>query len=273
MATGAFDLGIETEISWADSTVNWWLGCQRLTLACDNCYAEALVTRYGWTTWGPHGERKRTSAAYWKQPFRWQRNASKFQFEHGHRQRVFSSSLSDFFDNRAPKEWRDEAWTIIRDTPDLDWLVLTKRPENILRFLPPDWDDGYPNVWLGTTTEDQDNYDRRWRKLAAIPAKIRFVSYEPAMGPLTLHGSALPLPDWLIYGGESGPKARVADWRWGMRIMNECAALGVACFVKQHGTYASNPLGDTAEARRLDPPSNGKGGALLRGYLIREFPV
>jgi protein gp37 len=267
-----------SKIEWCDSTQNFWLGCTKLSKACDNCYSEALNARYGWVEWGPHGIRKRTKT--WGAPLGWQRNAGRFQAEHGRRQRVFTCSLSDFFDNKAPKEWRDEAWTVIRDTPDLDWLILTKRPENIRRFLPADWGSGYPNVWLGTTTEDQENFDRRWPKLAAIPAVVRFISYEPAVGPLRFPDTSSRdgRPDWTISGGESGPGARISDPQWFRDLRDDCRDYGSAYFFKQFGNYGSNAAVferglSKAEAERLDPKANGKGGALLDGRLWREFPV
>ncbi len=193
-----------TKISWTDHTFNPWIGCQQVSPACGHCYAEALTKRYGWTQWGPGGERKRTSENYWKQPVRWNRRAAAA----GTRDRVFCASLADVFDNQAPEGAREDLWELIRNTPSLDWQLLTKRPQNFAGFLPEDWNGGYPNIRLGVSAENQEEYDRRWPILAATPAAtpaiIRFISYEPALGPLRL--SAQPeKPDWLIWGGESGP--------------------------------------------------------------------
>jgi len=268
-----------TEISWADSTFNPVIGCQRVSAACDNCYAETLAERYGWTTWGPHGERKRTSPANWRKPVLWQRHAASFQKANGHRQRVFCASLADVFDNRWPEGAREDLWALVRATPDLDWLILTKRPENYGRFLPLDWGAGYPNVWLGVTTEDQQCFDRRWSILAEAPAAIRFISYEPAVGPVTLKG-AKTAPDWVIFGGESGPKARTTPLagQWARAMRDECEDLGAAFFLKQWGAYHSNPLvceqGVSPRVAALkDPVENGKGGGLLDGDLWRRFPA
>jgi protein gp37 len=119
----------------------------------------------------------------------------------GYRQRAFCASMADVFDNQVPEEWRQDLLELIRDCKRLDWLLLTKRPQNILKMLPVDWGDGYRNVWLGLTGENQEWFDRRWSILQRIPAAVPFISYEPAIGPLRLprHG---PLPDWLISGGE-----------------------------------------------------------------------
>ena len=111
--------------------------------------------RYRRVQWGPHGERSRTSDANWRQPLKWARQPG------GRRPRVFCASLADVFDNKAPKEWRDDLWELIKETRQLDWMLLTKRPENIRKMLPKDWGSGYPHVWLGTTTEDQQHYDHR----------------------------------------------------------------------------------------------------------------
>jgi protein gp37 len=145
-------------------------------------------------------------------------------------------------------------------------------------MLPPDWNDGYPNVWLGITAEDAERFRIRWPALARIPAALHFVSYEPAIAPLEAIdiGRAGRLPAWIISGGESGAHARVMHPAWARYVRDQCRALGIAFFHKQWGTYSSNPLVERglspAEAERRDPRTNGKGGALLDGRLHREFP-
>jgi protein gp37 len=141
-------------------------------------------------------------------------------------------------------------------------------------MLPADWSDGYSNVWLGTTAEDQNRFELRWERLKKIPAIVRFNSYEPALGPLRLPSSG-PLPDWLISGGESGAGARPLNPRWVRDVIADGRNLGVAPFHKQWGSYHNNPLvvehGMTArEARELD--AEGQGGGLVDGKLVREFP-
>jgi protein gp37 len=142
-------------------------------------------------------------------------------------------------------------------------------------MLPPDWGDGYPNVWLGTTTEDAERFKLRWPILARIPASIRFLSYEPAIGPLGAIDIGERLPDWIICGGESGGRARVMQPAWARHVRDQCVAFGIAFLHKQWGTYASNPLvqeqGMPAnKAARLDRA--GKGGGILDGKLYRTFP-
>jgi protein gp37 len=152
-------MGEKTEIAWCDHTFNGWIGCQKVSAGCDNCYAETLMDkRYHKVEWGPHGERKRTSEANWKLPFRWAKAARAS----GRRPKVFCSSLADVFDNQVDQSWRIDLFDLIDATEELDWLLLTKRPENVAKMLPTNWRNGRDNVWLGTTCEDQAAYDRRW---------------------------------------------------------------------------------------------------------------
>lgn len=219
-----------SKIEWTDHTFNPWIGCQKVSPGCDHCYAESLSKRYRWVEWGPHGERKRTSAANWRKPRQW----AKTPGGTGKRPRVFCASLADVFDNQAPQEWRDDLFELIWETPELDWLLLTKRPENIERMLPLTWDGHGPwdNVWLGTTCEDQAAYDRRWPILRSVRAAVHFISYEPAIGPLRLPLNST-YPDWLICGGESGPGARYMLPAWAVDIRNDCERAGVRFFMKQ----------------------------------------
>ena len=264
-----------SKIEWTDHTFNPWIGCQHVSPGCDHCYAEAMMDkRYGRVEWGPHGERKRTSEANWRQPLIWNRKARQFKREHGRRPRVFCASLADVFDNKVQESWRKELFALIRQCRRLDWLLLTKRPQNIAKMLPPDWGDGYANVWLGITAEDQLHYDQRWPRLSMIPAAVKFVSYEPAIGPLRLPKRG-PYPDWLISGGESGGGARPMDPQWARNIIADCRRYGVAPFHKQWGTYASNPLvaehGLSINDAKLHD-DYGTGGGLVDGKLVRKFP-
>ncbi len=221
-----------SNIEWTDHTFNPWIGCQKISPGCDNCYAQTIMDhRFHRVEWGPHGSRLRTSPANWKAPFRWAADAARS----GKSARVFCASLADVFDNKVDEAWRTDLFDLIRMTPELDWLVLTKRPENYKRMLPPDWGPGYANVWLGTTAESQKYYDHRWSILKSTPAKIRFISYEPALGPLQIGQDARgnEYPDWIICGGESGPGARFMKRRWARSLRDECGRLGVSFFLKQ----------------------------------------
>lgn len=214
-----------SKIEWTDHTFNPWVGCQKVSAGCDHCYAEAMMDhRYGRVKWGPHGERQRTSDANWKKPLQWAKAAGK------NRPRVFCASLADVFDNQVPGMWRDDLWSVIDATPQMDWLLLTKRPENIASMLPADWGCGRNNVWLGTTCEDQKAFDRRWPILRETNAVVKFISYEPAIGPLRL-GDARP--SWIICGGESGSGARLMQPQWAYDLKAECEVGGVPFFMKQ----------------------------------------
>lgn len=224
-------MGENSAIQWTTHTFNPWIGCQKVSPGCDHCYAETQNNHRKWNggTWGPHAPRKRTSKGYWKQPLKWAREACGT----GIRPRVFCASLADVFDNKAPDGARTDLFTLIEDTPELDWLLLTKRPENIKKMLWPKWDSALPgNIWLGTTCEDQAAYDRRWPIVAEVPARIRFISYEPAIGPLSIEGHK-KTPDWLICGGESGTGYRDMPQVWAENIMGQCDDAAVAFFFKQ----------------------------------------
>lgn len=240
----------KTTIAWCDFTFNPWIGCQKVSAGCNNCYAETLMdTRYHRVEWGQRktdgtepsvGTRVRTSEANWKLPLRWNRKAIEQieLYDEGmltlrpERPRVFCASLADWLDNQVPWKWRYDLWGVIEATPNLDWLLLTKRIENYAKLKPWHLDRIPPNVWLGITAEDQDAYDKRWPILARIPARVRFVSYEPALGPLTIKGYK-EKPEWLICGGESGKGYRDMKTRWATAIGIECEEFAVAFFFKQ----------------------------------------
>lgn len=229
-------MGEITKIEWATHTFNPWIGCTKVSAGCDHCYAEALMDiRWQKVKWGPHGERQRTSPGYWAQPARWDRQAAKYQRPGLVRPRVFCASLADVFDNQVPVQWRLDLFDLIVSTPNLDWLLLTKRPENMKLMLPRSiWEIGpILNVWLGFTAEDQAAFDRRWPIIAQIPAVRRFCSYEPAIGPLRLLNIDTRGLDWLICGGESGNEHRHMPLGWEYEIRRDCAVRGISYFFKQ----------------------------------------
>lgn len=264
-------MGEKTEIAWCDSTFNPWVGCTKISPGCDNCYAEAFMDkRLHRVQWGPHGERKRTSAANWREPVQWNNRARGFRSSFGRRRRVFCSSLADVFDNQVPPEWRHDLFRLIWDTPALDWLLLTKRPENIARMIDdalrplmgtvfgPWYGRGWPNVWLGFTAEDQEHFDRRWPIMRNIPAVVRFCSYEPAIGPLRLWNrgdfSSVGL-GWLIAGGESGHGYRPMDTRWIEDVKIDCEVLGIPFFMKQMA--GKKPIPDYLMTRQFPEVPHG----------------
>lgn len=238
-----------TAIAWTDSTFNPWWGCSAVSPGCDHCYAEALDRRTGGAHWGPHATPRLTSADNWRKPRRWQREA----LQSGERRRVFCASMCDVFDKNAPEGARERLWALIRETPNIDWQLLTKRAPNVARYLPPDWGAGYPNVWLGVTVEDRKHGLPRIDVLRQIPAAVRFLSVEPLLedlGAIDLSGI-----HWVIVGGESGPKARALDASWVLSIRRQCAGQNVPFFFKQWGGR-----------------SDDKGGCVIEGAEVKEWP-
>lgn len=237
-----------SKIEWTDHTFNPWEGCQKVGPGCDHCYAETRNARFGGgqaVNWGPGAPRKRTSAANWRKPLAWNRDAGAFYAQHGRRQRVFCSSLADVFDNAVDPTWRRDLFDLIELTPNLDWLLLTKRIGNVVRMPPThDW-AARGNVWLGATICNQSEADRDIPKLLAVPARRRFLSMEPLLGPVDLgHSCRLAafhtteLLDWVIVGGESGPEARPMNPRWAADLRDQCQAAGIPFLFKQWGEWA-----------------------------------
>jgi protein gp37 len=265
-------MGENSKIEWCDHSFNPWIGCQHVSPGCDHCYAETLNRFRKWAAdgaWGPHPERRRTSVATWNKPRRWNAEGPTFAQAHGHRPRLFSASLADWLDNEVPPQWRSDLGRLIKDTPELDWLLLTKRPENYKNLAPWDLDKIPSNVWLGVTCEDQAHYERRWAILsqARIRAAVKFVSYEPALGPLTTlqlepGGS---VPDWIICGGESGAGARRMKPAWARAVRDECADLDLAFFMKQVG---SNHDGWPTNIRRKGDDMD----EWPKDLRVRQFP-
>lgn len=225
-----------------------------------------MDTRYGRVKWGKGNPRQRTSAANWKNPIKWNEEAKKSH----KRTKVFCASLADVFDAEAPIEWLADLFTLIWKTPHLDWLLLTKRPENICPRLSDiahgsDTDlsvyDMLPfnNIWLGTSVESQDE-THRVRTLQHIPALIRFISCEPLLGDLDLFGLKF---DWAIIGGESGSKARPFETAWARNIIHQCRQNSAAPFMKQLG---SNSDIETKDSKGGDPSE------WPQDLRVREFP-
>jgi protein gp37 len=177
-----------TGIEWCDSTFNPWIGCAKVSPGCDNCYAEVSTpSRTMGIVWGATAERHKTSAGNWAQPIKWNRDAEEFKAKHGRRRRVFCASLSDVFDNAVPDQWRVELFALIRMTPDIDWLLLTKRIGNVGKMIPVDFDSEiYSNVWLGISVVNQEEADRDIPKLLSIDVALRWLSMEPLLGPVDI---------------------------------------------------------------------------------------
>lgn len=276
-------MGEKTRIEWTDKTWNPWVGCSKVSPGCSHCYAESWADRFG---------RKftdRTRTKDWKAPIRWDRQfveAVRFYKEEDigpepTRPKVFPS-LCDWLDEKVPIEWLADFLWLIYKTPNIDWILLTKRPQNWLHrieateywmngkfgpknFLVGNWLLGTapPNIWLGISCEDQQRADERISELLKIPAAVRWVSCEPLLGPIDLNSvefgsntrqSALSPTymgrpyshdaklDWLVIGGESGTKARPCDLDWIRSLVKQSKKAGVPVFVKQLGSNAEQDL-------------------------------
>lgn len=246
-------MGTDTAIEWCDHTWNPWRGCDKVSEGCRFCYMFRDQLRYGRD---PSVVVRAADPTYYAPLRKWREPA-----------RVFTCSWSDFFHVDADP-WRAEAWDIIRQTPHLTYQILTKRHGRIARCLPPDWGAGYPNVWLGVSVEDQKRADERIPVLLQTPARVRFLSCEPLLGPVDLgllgttpktwgygYRAVYDLLHWVIVGGESGPGHRPIELDWVRNLRDECQANRTAFFFKQFG-------GLTPKA----------GGRLLDGREWSEFP-
>lgn len=242
-------MSANSSIEWTDHTFNPWWGCTRVSPGCENCYAETFAKRFG-VKWGVDAARRTFGEKHWSEPLKWERDAVKFAAKHGRRARVFCASMADVFDKDAPAEEWGKLWRLIESTPSLDWLLLTKRPQVWAKgILLGDLAKTHPNVWLGVTVEDQRRADDRMPYLVAQSAARRFVSYEPALGPLNLEPWAAQF-DWVITGAESGHGARPMDEEWARSMRDWCTKTGTYFFYKQRiegGRKVSLPLLDGAQ--------------------------
>jgi protein gp37 len=243
-----------SKIEWTDHTFNPWIGCTRVSPACDNCYAEALMdARYGRVQWGAGNPRSRTAVSTWRQPRKWNREAER----DGTRPFVFCSSLADVFDNEVDPAWRADLFRLIEDTPNLAWLLLTKRIGNALKMIYAANTALPRNVAIGATMANQEEYDRDSAKLARVKEVAKplftFGSFEPMLGPIVIDAAA---PDWIIVGGESGTNARPMDLDWARSLKRQSDDLDRIFNFKQVGGRTSD-----------------KGGHLLDGQAYLARPV
>jgi protein gp37 len=255
-----------SNIEWCDHTFNPWIGCTKVSPGCANCYAEAQQDhRYHRVKWGKHQARKPTSDTYWKQPLKWDRKAKAL----GVRKRVFCASLADVFDTEVSDVLRHLLFELIYKCQNLDWLILTKRPQKAVDFLGGTSGAGlaafvhnFPNVWMGVSVEDQIRADERIPELLKIPAKVRFLSMEPLLGPVdvsryfdcdTISGCSddwffHPI-NWVIVGGESGTDAREMKPEWAQSLRDQCQAAEIPFLFKQWGTQNKKAAGRILDGR------------------------
>lgn len=271
-------MALNSKIEWTHHTFNPWWGCQRVSPACEHCYAERMAGHVGrnmarlWhqaepgRMWGPGSTRVTPPDSAWDQPVAWNRDAIRS----GDRRRVFCASMADVFEDRRDLDpQRARLWNTIALTPSLDWLLLTKRPEHVASMVPASWMcDGFPrNVWMGVTAENQAWADRRIAILARLPAAVRFISAEPLLGAVDLapHVGSI---DWVITGGESGPGARGNGdtIAWYRSLRDVCARHGIPFLFKQWGNFAPNAEGGIVRLRAKNKDRQ------LDGREWNEFP-
>lgn len=297
-------MGDETGIAWTERTWNPWQGCHKISPGCKFCYMYEEKHRYGQDP----ATVVRSATATFEAPLaKFGARSTKgtpgaWKWAPGGL--VFTCSWSDWFIEEADA-WRDDAWAIIRERPDLTFQILTKRHDRIKACLPDDWGDGYPNVWLGVSVEDQKAAETRIPSLLRVPARTRFLSMEPLLGPVDLNRLRLsprcegcgqmPRADvfsaaehcgctfdaggepldwrplhWIILGGESGPKARACSLAWLEILTRQARAAGVATFVKQLG---ANVVDGADEPYRTHHPKGGEPAEWPPRLRVREFPV
>jgi protein gp37 len=236
---------------------NPWWGCVKVSEECTNCYAATFDRRVHGKEgahWGPRAPRRFFGDGRWNEPVRWNREAER----EGVRPLVFCASMADVFERHPDLvEPRARLWDLIQATPSLDWLLLSKRPENMTEMAPAAWSSGWPpNVWAGTTTGNQKRADERIPHLLRVPAVRRFLSCEPLLGPVNFRwaswvnyerkpGAVFTEYDglrgihWIICGGESGAKARPMHPAWARSLRDQAVAAGVPFFFKQWGEHAA----------------------------------
>jgi protein gp37 len=274
-----------SSIEWTHHTFNPWWGCTKVSPACDHCYAETWAKRVGQGVWGAKAPRRFFTDKHWAEPLRWNREA----VADGERRRVFCASMADVFERRADlNETRERLWELIRATPMLDWLLLTKRPQEIGKKVP--WSNDWPeNIWLGTTVENQKYAELRLPHLLKHRAHVRFLSCEPLLGPIDLtpwikanategwHGI-----DWIIAGGESGPGARPMHPPWARSLRDQAMDADVAFHFKQWGHWVPAEIVTEEQKRSVIELPDGsemawlakkEAGRKLDGDTWDGFPV
>ncbi len=269
----------DSKIEWTTHTFNPWWGCTKVSPACDNCYAEKWAKRTGHDIWGHKGPRRELSDAYWKQPLAWQKQAE----QQGVRPRVFCASMADVFEwKKGLNPIRERLWELINQTPNLDWLLLTKRPHLINRLGPQTpWPS---NVWLGTTVESQRFANERIPKLVENDATVRFLSCEPLLGPVDLtKWLEAGRINWVIAGGETGAGARPTDPEWFEMLKDQCTTAGVPFHFKQWGDWypitdevlvsSARTLVDDKYSVRFVKRAKRLNGRTLAGRTWDELPT
>jgi protein gp37 len=257
-------------IEWCDHSFNPWWGCVPVSPGCQHCYAEAWAKRYHHDVWGTQTSRRTFGERHWQEPIKWNKQAIR----QGVRKRVFCASMADVFEDHPELVTkREKLWQLIETTQMLDWLLLTKRPENIRRMAPASWEAAWPqNVWAMTSVENQERANQRIPFLLDVPALVRGLSVEPLIDTVDLTPWLANI-QWVIVGGESGRHARPMHPDWVRTIRDQCREFGVPFFFKQWGNVYPFEQGNNGtchvEFQRMDKKAAGR---LLDEQTWDEFP-
>lgn len=248
-------MGENSKIQWTDHTFNPVWGCVKVSPGCQHCYAETLSKRFGKNIWGPNSSRRTFKDAHWKEPLKWNAAAER----EGKRAKVFCASMADIGEDHPDwEEPRRRTFELIQQTPALDWLLLTKRPEFLLGEIAQFYIDRPPrNLWFGFSAENQDYFYKRWKAVEPFARyfSVVFISAEPLLGPIFIENNTLNL--WWIDGGESGPKCRPANPAWFRYHRDQCRNFDIPYFLKQLGGH---------------PDKRGDIEQFPEDLRIREFP-
>jgi protein gp37 len=292
-------MGDKTGISWTDATWNPLRGCSRVSEGCRNCYAEMIAARFCQPGQAYHGLANPRTGKWTgevalvesalDQPVRWKKP-----------RRIFVNSMSDLFHEKVADEWIDRIFSVMAAAKQHTFQVLTKRPERMLAWFNEPGQDAehcadmmdapwpLPNVWLGVSVEDQKTADERIPLLLQTPAAVRWVSYEPALGPVDFSGNWLrcgkpavhahcnPHLNWIVVGGESGGKARLFDPRWAMAVRDQCRKAGVAFYMKQLGDHPVYPYPESGSMLIPWKPKKRGGSDPAEWHeslRVQEFPA
>lgn len=271
----------DSNTEWAHHSFNPWWGCAKVSAGCDNCYATSKTSNYGYNFWDSDAPRRTLSHATWDKPLIWNNEA----LEAGIRKRVFCSPMADVFERRPDLiHPRQRLLTLIGATTNLDWLLLTKRPENIKILAPIDY--RYPsNVWLGTSVEDQYSVNNRIKYLLEFKKpKVRFLCCEPLLEALDIRRYLVPNAygvriDWVIVGGEYGSRSRPMNPEWVESLREQCLEANVPFLFKQWGDWAvADPYEQFVEEHQIiefsrqdgTPIQMKKVGKKAAGHLLDD---
>ncbi len=273
-------MGENTKLEWIHHTFNPWWGCEKVSQACKHCYAETWAKRVGSKVWGADSERRFFTDKHWQQPIKWNHGAGITKQRH----RVFCASMADVFEDRRDLDpWRQRLAELILATPNLDWLLLTKRHDKVSQLMP--WQQWPKNVWLGMTVEDQASANLRIPFLADIPVTLRFLSCEPLLESLDLSLWLGDVVDWIVTGGESSAKARPSHPVWFRSLRDQCIENKVAFHFRSWGHWSPDTPENPGRKKqyqltnlRGDSQSMwavgvNKSGRLLDGLSWNQVPV